>query len=127
VNRFHYGAVSDSASTTHDAITGFDAASHFFDLHVAVTGYDGAVGSSIAVNQATFDANLTAATAGHFALSPAGAHAILFSTGAEGGDLDGRVFVIVDANADAAYTGGLDYVIEVTGGDFTGLSAGNFI
>jgi Ca2+-binding RTX toxin-like protein len=127
IDRFHYAAVSQSASTTHDVVHGFTAADDFIDLHVAVTGYDGSVSSSIAINQATFDANLTVATAGAFALAPAGAHAILFFTGAEGGDLDGRSYLIVDANADAVYTGGLDYVIDVTGGDFSGLGVGNFI
>jgi Ca2+-binding RTX toxin-like protein len=127
IDRFHYGAVAESASTTHDVITGFNAADDFFDLHVAVAGYDGQVGSSIAINQATFDANLTVATAGAFALAPAGAHAIVFYTGAEGGDLDGHSFLIVDVNGDAAYTATLDYVIDITGGDFTGLGVGNFI
>jgi hypothetical protein len=46
--------------------------------------------------------------------------------GSNGGTLDGHVFLIVDANGDAVYEGGTDYVFDITGYAGT-IGTGNFI
>jgi Ca2+-binding RTX toxin-like protein len=114
---FVYSAVSDSASTTYDKVTDFDAATDLFDFTFSVTGV--AAPRNGTVNAATFDADMGAAIGDTIGTS----QAIVLSV--TGGDLNGRSFLAVDADANGFYEGGNDIVIDITG--FTGtITTGNF-
>jgi Ca2+-binding RTX toxin-like protein len=117
---FTYNGVADSASLTHDTITGFDPALGRFNLDVTVTGVNAAV--SGAVNFSTFDANLASAIGATMGAH----HAIVVN--ATSGSLSGHVFLVVDANGSAAYDGGADYVFDITGAtNIANLAKANFI
>jgi hypothetical protein len=72
------------------------------------------------VDKATFDADLNAASSDEIGANGA------WVVQASGGDLSGHVYLCVDLNGDAAYTGGTDYVIEITGYSGT-LDGADFI
>jgi Ca2+-binding RTX toxin-like protein len=123
IDRFHYGAVGESTSTTRDTVHGFDGADDFFDLNVSVAQYNGEHNSSGAINSATFDADLAAASAGFNTINGA-----LVVHATSGGDLAGHSFLIVDVNGDTLYTGGVDYVFDITGAtNLASLTAAHFI
>ncbi len=117
---FTYLGVSDSSSTVHDTIVGFDASLDKFDLDVSVTGYDGQV--SGAISGRTFDADLANAIGNSL-----GAHHAIVVNATAGG-LEGHTYLIVDANGSAAYNAGADYVIDITGAaNLASLGTANFI
>ena len=116
---FAYTAVSQSTSTTHDSITDFAAAADTFSFGGIVTGFDGTISGS--VSSGSFDSDIGNAFNDSVTLHAHHAWVVL----ATGGDLSGHSFVVVDVNGDAHYTGGTDYVIDITG--YTGtISATNF-
>ena len=116
-----YLPVSDSTSTTHDIVTGFDAsedAFHFGSSGSIVSGYFGTLSGT--VNAATLDTDLGNISDPGLAANDA------WVVNVTGGDLSGHQFLIVDANGDAHYSGGSDYLIDISG--YTGtLDAGNFV
>jgi hypothetical protein len=120
-NTFAYRNVTDSTGSAYDRITDFTAGTDKFDLTTPVTGIDSTVASG-ALSAGTFDADLaTAVNAGHLAAS----HAVLFAP--DSGGLATHTFLIVDANGIAGYQVGEDYVFDVTGGAFAGLSTSDFV
>lgn len=121
---FTYGAVSDSTSTGHDNIVGFDALADKINiaaLGITFAGVDAAVTSGTLT--ANFDATLAAAI-GAAQLDPH--HAVLFSPSA--GGFAGHSFVIVDINGTAGYQAGQDLVIEITtGAHLTSFGSANIV
>ncbi|HEX2762733.1 MAG TPA: M10 family metallopeptidase C-terminal domain-containing protein [Allosphingosinicella sp.] len=100
---FAYTAASESSGRSYDTLADFDFGADKIDLPVAVSGFAAAVAKG-ALSAASFDANLGAAMNGHL-----GAHqALLFTP--DSGDLAGKAFLIVDANGQAGYQAGEDYV-----------------
>jgi VCBS repeat-containing protein len=118
---FVYNTVSESTSTTHDIVKGFDATTDFFDVSVAVTGVDATVASGT-LRSAHFDADLAAAIgAGQLAAD----HAVLFTPNA--GAFAGHTILVVDVNGTAGYQAGQDLVIDLQNAVNVSLSTGNFI
>jgi Ca2+-binding RTX toxin-like protein len=119
---FIYTDVSDSTSTTHDIITGFNASGDVFDLDVTVTGINAEVTSG-ALRTSAFDANLASAIgAGQLAAG----HAVLFTPTV--GNYAGHTILVVDANGVAGYQAGADYVFDlVTPSNLSSLATSNFI
>jgi hypothetical protein len=114
-----YTAVAQSTGTAHDVVHGFDAGDDIFDLDVTVAGFSGDVFTG--VSAATFDDDIGNAFGDTL---PGANHAWVLN--AIAGDLNGSSFLVVDANGDAVYTAGSDYVIDITG--YTGtLDAADFI
>jgi hypothetical protein len=103
---YWYRGVAESTSTGFDTIAGFDAATDRIDLNVEAGGF-AAVLTHGALSAGSFDADLTAALNG---LLGAGQSA-LFT--ADSGSFAGRTFAIVDANGQAGYQAGQDFVIEL--------------
>ena len=104
---FVYDAVSQSTGANYDRITAFLSGTDRFDFNFTVTGVDATVGSG-ALSTASFDANLAAIIgAGQLAAN----HAVLLQ--ADGGDLAGQTFLVVDANGIAGYQAGADYVLRL--------------
>jgi hypothetical protein len=103
---FIYHMVSESNGAAHDTLVGLDVAHDHIDLAGTVTGVDAAV--SGALSAASFDSNLASAL-GASALGAG--HAALVTANA--GDLSGHVFLVVDANGQAGYQGGADYVFDL--------------
>lgn len=116
---FFYNAINDSRGTTHDTIVGFDAAHDTFSLSASVSHIDATVGH--AVSAASFDADMGAACGGDALGS---GDAILVN--ATSGDLSGHLFLVVDADGSATYSGTNDYCFDVTGMTGT-LQTGNFV
>ncbi len=131
----NFNAVSDSTGANYDKISNvtfkdtqiFDSNTAGDTFHVsgvtggAVTGINGM--ASGALSTATFDTDLAAAVGS----GQLGAHhAVEFQ--ATSGDLNGQLFLVVDANGTAGYQAGADLVIEVSGSNmsFTTLQTGNF-
>ncbi|MEA3061168.1 MAG: large repetitive protein, partial [Sphingomonadales bacterium] len=106
-DRFAYTGVSESTGAHYDTITDFHFGQDVIDLPVTVTGLDAAV-SHGSLSTATFDADLSAAL-GASALGAG--HAVLFT--ADQGELSGQTFLVVDANGQAGYQAGEDYVIHL--------------
>jgi len=121
---FVYSFVSDSTSTTHDTIVGFDALTDNFVLQGNLL-HVGAVDAAVTAGKLTsgnFDANLATAI-GVNQLHPT--DAVLFTPST--GNLAGHTFLIVDENGVAGYQAGQDLVIDITGGsNLAQLSAANF-
>lgn len=113
---YEYVGASESSSTTHDTLIGFDADADRFDTSIAVTSVGTNSGSA---SLATFDADLNVAIADAL-LNEA---AVITITG---GDLSGRAFLVLDVNDDEAYSAGDDLVFDITG--YTGtVDAADFI
>jgi Ca2+-binding RTX toxin-like protein len=119
---FVYAFADESTSTTRDVITGFDALSDNFDLSFAVNAVNTEVTSG-ALSVGHFDANLTSA----IGASQLGAHdAVLFTPTT--GNLAGDTFLIIDANGQAGYQAGEDFVIQLASATNLGsLSTSDFI
>jgi Tol biopolymer transport system component len=101
---FYYDDVGQSAGTAFDKIVGFDDSADKIDLPFAVTGFASPASGSL--NNASFSSDLTTAFAG-LTTHQAG----VFT--ATGGDMNGRTFLVVDADGTAGYQAGSDYVIEI--------------
>jgi Ca2+-binding RTX toxin-like protein len=103
---FFYDNVAQSTGPNggYDRLVGFDQGIDRIDLPVAVTGF--AAPGSGALNALTFDTDLAAGI--DDLLGPN--QAILFT--ANGGDMTGRIFGVVDVDGDGNYQAGTDYVFE---------------
>ncbi|HMG46261.1 MAG TPA: hypothetical protein VK614_02210 [Allosphingosinicella sp.] len=101
---FFYDAASQSTSTGFDRIIGFDDSTDTIDLPFAVTGF--AAPGSGNLSTASFDSDLASAFTG-LTSHEAG----MFT--ATGGDMAGRAFLVIDADGNAGYQAGSDYVIEI--------------
>lgn len=113
---FRYASSGQSTSITFDTVVGLDAERDKFDTPVSVTSVGANSGSA---SLATFDADLNVAIADAL-LNEA---AVISITG---GDLSGRVLLVIDVNDDEAYSAGDDLVFDITG--YTGtVDAGDFI
>lgn len=100
-------SVTESTGSDRDTVVHFNTNFDRFDLNFFVSGFDATVSATL--SEATFDADLEAAI-GNPQL--ARDHGVLFV--ANGGDLAGHQFIIVDANSHAGYQAGKDFVIEAT-------------
>jgi hypothetical protein len=118
VDTLVYASGADSTSVNYDTVSGIDLGADKFDLHVAITGYNGVVNA--VVDSSDFDGTMGNACVDHLT----GHHAIVVHGAA--GDLIGHDYLVADVDGDAQYDPGADYVIEITG--FTGtLDVGDFI
>ena len=99
---FFYDDASQSTSMGFDRLLGFDKNVDRIDLPFAVAG--SALSASGDISFASMDTTLANAFGG------LGNHQSAFFT-ATGGDLNGYVFAVVDANGVAGYQAGADYVI----------------
>jgi hypothetical protein len=118
-----YNGVSDSTSTAYDVITGFDASHDVFQLQ-GVAADPTAIDTEITgtINAATFDADM-ASVLGSSQL--AAHHAVLLNV--NGGDQNGKLFLVIDENGTAGYQGGQDYVMQIFNPkDIVDLSTDNF-
>jgi Ca2+-binding RTX toxin-like protein len=99
--------VAESTGADRDLVVDFNVDFDRFDLDITVTGFDITVNATL--SEASFDADLEAAI-GNAQL--ARDHAVLFAANA--GDLNGGLFIVVDANGNSGYQAGKDFVIEVS-------------
>jgi Ca2+-binding RTX toxin-like protein len=104
---FFYLSPAESTGAHYDTITDFTFGEDVIDLPVTVTGLDAAVNAG-SLSQASFDTDLAAALGAN--VLEAG-HALFFTP--DSGSLAGQHFLIVDANGEAGYQAGQDYVIHV--------------
>jgi Ca2+-binding RTX toxin-like protein len=116
---FVYRSAADSTGLNFDLLVDFDSAEDRLDLASGVSGSAGTVGTG-RLDASSFNSDLAAAVDGALA----GLHAILFNP--DSGSFAGRRFLIVDANADGAYTEGADYVFELGSGASVDLSGTAF-
>jgi VCBS repeat-containing protein len=121
---FAYNAVSDSTSTTHDTINGFNTSGDLIDLLNGVTAPT-VINTAVTTGNLS-NANFDRALAHDIGAAQLSAHgAVLFtaSTGAYAGD----TFLIIDENGVAGYQASQDLVIEMTHGvNLSSLSLSNF-
>jgi Tol biopolymer transport system component len=101
---FFYDDVAQSTGLGFDKITGFDDSVDTIDLPFAVAGF--AAPASGNLSNASFDSDLSTAFAGL-----TGHQAGIFT--ATGGDMSGRTFLVIDADGNAGYQAGSDYLIEI--------------
>src|SRR5262249_52407394 len=120
-NRFDYTGVSESRSTSHDTIAGFDANSDVFSIPVLVKAVDAEITTG-QLREAHFDADLAAVLDADTLRAN---HAVLFTP--DSGDDAGKTYLIVDTGH-AGYQGAHDYIIEIDNGvHLAALDTGNFI
>lgn len=100
---FVYGSASESSGAGYDTLVDLDFAEDVVDLPTEVSGFDPSVAGR-ALSTATFDSDLAAALDGRLGVG----RAVLFT--ADSGDLSGKTFLIVDANGEAGYQAGEDFV-----------------
>ena len=103
-DNFYYDDPSQSTSLGYDKLIGFDQSADTIDLPFTVTGLVTETPRSL--DSASFNPDLAAAFTG-LGANQAG----LFT--ANGGDLAGHTFLVIDANGVAGYPPGSDYVIEI--------------
>ena len=124
-DQFYYSNVSDSTSTNHDTIHGFNAVGDSFAMVGSLT-LPNAIDSAVTegkLTSAAFDTNLSQAI-GAAQLHPH--DAVLFTPTL--GNLAGHTFLVIDENGVAGYQAGQDLVIDITGAtNLTHLGTGNFI
>jgi Ca2+-binding RTX toxin-like protein len=121
---FVFATVADSTSTTFDTIDGFDPTQgdQIF-LPETITGVDAAVTGHLST--ATFDADLAKAIG---ATQLAAGHAVVFTPVEANGTADDESFLVVDANGQAGYQAGQDFVIKLDdAANLSSLSTANFI
>jgi hypothetical protein len=120
-DRFLYSGVSDSTGAHYDTIADFHFGEDVIDLPVTVTGLDSAVTHG-SLSTASFDSDLSAALG---ASALAAGHAVFFT--ADQGELSGQTFLVVDANGQAGYQAGEDYVIHLASAPPADLSGHAFL
>ncbi len=119
---FFYSDSSESTGSHYDTIIGFDALSMAFAPTFAVSGVDTAVTHG-SLSTATFDTDL-ASDINNAQL--ARSHAVLFTP--DGGDLAGKMFLIIDQNDTKGYQAGADIVIYLdTPSHMAFFGTGDFI
>jgi Ca2+-binding RTX toxin-like protein len=104
-DRFEVTLVGDSSGVLHDTIQGFDATVDLINIAGTFAGWSGATKGG--VNNATFDLDIAAVVDSLLGANQA-VKLIVNS-----GDFVGAVFVIVDANGDGNYQGGVDYLFRM--------------
>ena len=105
---FVFGAVAESTSLDRDRTLNMNLDQDKFDFTVVPTS----IGTTVTIgtlNVATFDADLAAAVDAGLAVNGV----ILFDPSAGNMNVAGQVYLVLDANADGAYTAGADYVIQM--------------
>ncbi len=103
---FLYKFAAESTGANCDQLIGFDCRTDKLDLPGNISGLSDVVnGGSLSL--ATFDSDLSAALNAFLGKG----EAALFTAGA--GDMAGRAFLVVDANGQAGYQAGQDFVIEL--------------
>jgi hypothetical protein len=117
---FHYGHASESTGAGRDTID-LDYGEDALDLPGTVKGLDPTV-SQGSLSAASFDADLAAALG---AARLGAGHAAWFTPDA--GDLAGKTFLVVDANGQAGYQPGEDFVFEMAEPPPPDLSGAGFI
>jgi len=124
-DQFYYTYVSDSTSTNHDTIHGFNAVGDSFVM-VGSMALPNAIDAAVTTGKLTsaaFDTNLSQAV-GASQLPPH--DAVLFTPTL--GNLAGHTFLIIDENGVAGYQAGQDLVVDITGAtNLLHLGVGNFI
>lgn len=111
---FGYHFASDSSGSGYDTIGDFDSALDRIDLSTAVSGFGAAIEGGT-LSAASLDDDLAAALGG------LGANrAVWFAPDA--GDLAGTIFLVVDANGEAGYQAGEDYLFAIGGAPLTDLT-----
>jgi hypothetical protein len=111
------GAVGESSTTEYDTITDLNLDEDVFDLNVSVTGI--LAGGSGSISTGSFASDMGTAINDGFVQ---GSVKVITATG---GDLIGKVFLVVEAGT-GGYQDGADYVFDITG--YTGtLDVGDFI
>jgi Ca2+-binding RTX toxin-like protein len=103
-DRLVYASAAESSGIGFDTIKEFNHRVDRIDLPGTVSGWTGEVEGRLAAG--SFDADIAAATDGALQANSA----VLFRT--TSGDFAGRLFAIVDANGDGAYSAGVDFVFE---------------
>lgn len=111
---FVYGQAGQSTGTGHDRLFDFDPTVDRIDLPFAVSGFAAAVTVG-SLSSASFDDDLVAALGGLGA-----GQAVVFRP--NDGELLGEVFLIVDANGEAGYQPGEDYVFALPNTDLADLT-----
>jgi Ca2+-binding RTX toxin-like protein len=124
-DQFYYTYVSDSTSTNHDTIHGFNAVGDSFVM-VGSMALPNAIDAAVTTGKLTsaaFDTNLSQAV-GASQLHPH--DAVLFTPTL--GNLAGHTFLVIDENGVAGYQAGQDLVVDITGAtNLLHLGVGNFI
>jgi hypothetical protein len=117
-----YKLVSDSTSLDFDEVT-FNGDKDFFRMPDAVTGVDDVMHGKLNGTKAgKFNANLESRVG---AAEMGANHAVVIDVTL--GDWSGHVFLIVDANGNAGYQTGEDFVIELLGVNLASIDSGNFV
>lgn len=111
---FAYYDAAQSSGADYDILADFNPSADKIDLEVTVGGFDAAIQSGT-LSQGSFNADLGAALAGLGA-----GRATLYTPDA--GDLAGTIFLVVDANGQAGYQAGEDYVFALTGATLADLT-----
>jgi hypothetical protein len=123
-NIFAYDYVSDSTSTAHDTIVGFNAQTDEFDLQNLLQNplaIDAAVTAGI-LRSVDFDSDLAHAVGVNQLHA---GDAVLFTPSS--GNLAGHTFLVIDENGVAGYQAGQDIVIELNGAtNLSQFSLANF-
>lgn len=113
-DRFIYRGAGESTGADYDTIGDFNPASDRIDLHVDVRGFATTV-SSGALSRDSFDADLGALLGG------LGTNQAAW-VAPDSGDLAGTIFLVIDANGQAGYQAGEDYVIAIGGSPLEDLT-----
>jgi serralysin len=117
---FVYKAASDSTGSAFDVINGFNGSQDSFHFAASVKGLDHEITQG-RLASSSFNADLAkAADASHLLAH----HAVLFEPTA--GNEKGNIFLIVDANGQAGFQAGHDYVIELNALTHPGMIAHDF-
>jgi Ca2+-binding RTX toxin-like protein len=106
-DRFAYTSASESTGSSYDTLADFHFGEDRIDLPVTVAGLSAAVHAGT-LSTASFDTDLAHALGG---TALAAGNAVFFT--ADHGDLAGQVFLVVDANGEAGYQAGQDYVFHL--------------
>jgi Ca2+-binding RTX toxin-like protein len=118
----NYANVSDSTGLSHDRLSAFDFEQDKIKLPVAVTDVEFNINNG-ALNVATFDDDMEAAVT---AAKLDEQHAVIFNPSS--GDFLSHTFLIVDANEEAGYQAGEDFVFDLIAPANQGeFDANNFI
>lgn len=107
-DRYIYADADESSGDAYDTIADFDAKADHLDLDVTVDG----ISTDVAIGQlrsAHFSKDLKNAI-GSGQLDAG--NAVLFTP--DSGNLKGHTFLVVDANGNAGFQNGADYVIDIT-------------
>jgi Ca2+-binding RTX toxin-like protein len=122
-DRYVLEDVTDSTGRRFDKIVGFDGAEDRIDLEGTVTGFAEAV-SEGRLSRSSFDEDIEAAVG---SAELGAGKAVIFTP--DEGSFDGKIFLVVDANGEAGYQAGEDFVFQLArpAGDLDDLTAAIFV